>query len=177
MVKKIIIKALDIFSLLIIVFSTLLMLSNIVGLNESFSYKTMRVLSGSMEPAIKTDSLIVVKKTNSENLEKGDIISFISSDPSLQGHINTHRIVEVVKSDNGTKFITKGDNNERNDIYTVKEENVIGKVIYHSYLLGVIFSFISKPQVFFLLITVPLILLIVSSIKSIVNNFKELANE
>lgn len=177
MVKKIAIKALDIFSFLIIVFSTLLMLSSIFGLNESFSYKTMRVLSGSMEPTIKTNSLIVVKKTNSENLKEGDIISFISSDPSLQGNINTHRVVEAVKGDNGIEFITKGDNNDRNDVYTVKEENVVGEVIYHSYILGVIFSFISKPQVFFFLITVPLILLIVSSIKSVVDNYKELANE
>ena len=67
------------------------------------------VLSGSMEPAIKTGSIVYIN-TNvySYEIEKNDIIAF-----KLNNQTVTHRVVEVNKNDE--TFITKGDANKEKD--------------------------------------------------------------
>ncbi|MCJ7560827.1 signal peptidase I, partial [Candidatus Bathyarchaeota archaeon] len=79
------------------------------------------VYTGSMEPAIPVGGIVVIKPVDSETLKTGDIICFqLSEDTSV-----THRIVNI--TDGG--LVTKGDANDGPDQWTVKKENVIGKVI------------------------------------------------
>lgn len=80
--------------------------------------------SGSMEPAIPTDSLYVVD-TLDEQPEQGDILLYESTD----GGRVTHRVVDVT-ADGG--YITKGDANDApdqtRDAEAVRPEQVIGVV-------------------------------------------------
>ena len=66
----------------------------------------LKVVSGSMEPSIHEGDYIYIKKTDTDSLKAGDIISFYSQDDSIKGEINTHRISEVLSD--GT-FVTKGE--------------------------------------------------------------------
>lgn len=84
----------------------------------------MWVLSPSMEPEIPAQSYLLVKKTAAEDIKEGDVIVFYSDDPAISGQKNTHRVVEIIGDHR--EFVTKGDNNPVNDVYTAKAEKVIG---------------------------------------------------
>ena len=56
-----------------------------------------------MEPSIHEGDYIYIKKTDTDSLKAGDIISFYSQDDSIKGEINTHRISEVLSERDGTK--------------------------------------------------------------------------
>lgn len=105
---------------------------------KAVGFRTYSILSGSMEPEIRTGDLAIVKSAKMNQVEPGDVITF-----KYEGNIVTHRIVE--KNEEG--FITKGDNNNAEDTEIVKEEELIGKVLFHMPFLGYITVFLSKPIV------------------------------
>lgn len=90
-------------------------------------YSVMWVLTESMEPEIPARSNILIEKADPSTLEVGDIIVFISDDPSIKGSRNTHRIVEIIGDHE--EFVTKGDHNVIADQVNARAENVVGKVV------------------------------------------------
>ena len=71
------------------------------------------VLSGSMLPSIQIKDIVVTKKVAEEELEIGDIITFISPDPRFGGISVTHRIIDKYydESSGSYSYRTQGDNN------------------------------------------------------------------
>lgn len=71
-------------------------------------YQFYSVESGSMEPTLTVGSVIVCEKTqHPESLKEGQIVTF----RTISGVVVTHRIVEVVKNEDGTiSYRTRGDN-------------------------------------------------------------------
>lgn len=90
------------------------------------------VYSGSMKPEIDVGELLVVSRK--KEYKENDIITF-----KRDGKTITHRIIKI-----GEEIITKGDNNNVEDS-PIKNENIIGKVIYHSKTLGIIYMVFLKP--------------------------------
>lgn len=172
MFVKIIRTVTNILSVLMIVLALFVLLSVVMtkpGKAPSvLGYSAFRVLSGSMEPAIQTDSMIVVKHKPAAEIVPGDVISFYSSDPSLNGSINTHRVVSVDQQNGIRIFQTKGDANVVPDEYTATGNDVIGVVVFSSLFLGKLVRLISNPLVFVPIILVPLLaLLTLNVIKTI----------
>ena len=93
-------------------------------LPKLFGYHIYSVVSGSMEPAIPTGSLVYIGETDPGNVEEGEIIAFYGAGDSAS--IITHRVVEN-RPMMGV-LITKGDANPAEDISPVPYENFIGKV-------------------------------------------------
>ena len=88
----------------------------------AFGIKPVIVLSGSMEPAIKTGDLIFLHKAEPSELKEGDVICYLTS-----GKAVTHRIIEVtVSEDGGIGFITQGDANNVEDRLVVKTDQIQG---------------------------------------------------
>lgn len=80
------------------------------------------VRSGSMEPAIKTGSIVFVNERADYNeLEPGDIIVFENGATKV-----THRILSI----QADGIETKGDNNNTTDGITTTKNNFTGKVFY-----------------------------------------------
>lgn len=123
-----------------------------------------RVMTGSMEPEFPRDALLVVRKTEPQNLQPGDVISFFSADPSLDGAVNTHRIVCVEEQTGQRWFYTRGDANQMEDIYPVREDMLIGKVIFSSGVLGAVVHLLSNPLVFGGLILLPLLVILLGNL-------------
>ena len=97
-----------------------IMVCGCIGKTASiFGYSVLKVVSGSMEPSIHEGDYIYIKRTDTDSLKAGDIISFYSQDDSIKGEINTHRISEVLSD--GT-FVTKGDANKTEDSVTVQKD-------------------------------------------------------
>lgn len=80
------------------------------------------VLSGSMEPTIKTGSLCFINKhAKYEKIKEKDIIAF-----KMEGTLVTHRVYSVTQEG----FETKGDNNDDKDGSLVTKDNFVGKNIF-----------------------------------------------
>ena len=91
-----------------------------------FGYHIYSVVSGSMEPAISTGSLVYIGETEPKDVSEGEVIAFYGARDSAS--IITHRVVEnrVVMGE----LITKGDANEKEDLRPVPYGNVIGEVTW-----------------------------------------------
>lgn len=89
-----------------------------------FGKSILVVMTGSMEPYIAPGEMIIISKD--AIYETGDVITFIEEDSFV-----THRIVSL----NNERIITKGDANNIEDDPICKEQ-VVGKVIFKSKLLG-----------------------------------------
>ena len=92
-----------------------------------FGYSVLKIQTGSMETTLPTGSYIVVKKTDPKDVKVGDILTFYSSDPTISGMPNTHRVIGIRTDENGKLvFQTKGDNNAIEDKYPANEDDMIG---------------------------------------------------
>ena len=131
---------------------------------QVLGYSVFRVMTGSMEPEIREDSLLVVQKTPPEDIAPGDVISFFSPDPMLEGAVNTHRVVRIEKENGRTQFITKGDANVIEDIYPTDASALVGRVVFQSYGLGKTVSLLSNPLVFGIIILLPLLVILLMNL-------------
>lgn len=135
---------------------------------------TYVIATPSMTPTIKVDDAILVRRVDYKDLKKGDIITFKSSDPRLNGMIITHRINEIVKDGNdNVTFITKGDNNTVVDDATVLPQNIYGKVVTIVPFYSIFKNIISNPIVVALFIVVMVALIVNRNKKSTIVNEKE----
>lgn len=129
-----------------------IMISNMNGRAASvFGTSIVRVISGSMEPSIHNGDYIIIKKTDSSELEKGDIICFYSRESDIYGKLNTHRITE--RLDDGS-FITKGDANNTEDSEAVKAEDILGIYSGKARLLRWLSTFASLKKLLLAAVTV-----------------------
>ncbi|WP_436374998.1 signal peptidase I SipW [Cytobacillus sp. BC1816] len=113
------------------------------GEPQAFGYQLKTVLSGSMEPAFQTGSVIAVKPLSSEeskSLKKDDVITFQASEEKLI----THRIIGVSSSGDHVLYETKGDNNKTADMEPVLSENV--RAIYTGFTIPYVGYFIDFAQ-------------------------------
>lgn len=106
-----------------------------------FGYTMFEVSSGSMEPALSVNDIVVVKIGN-DNLVKDDIITYIND----KNEIITHRIV-IVNSDTITVM---GDANNTYDT-PINRDQVVGKVIKIYPELGVWQKVITEPKILIVL--------------------------
>lgn len=120
-----------------------------------FGWKPFIVLSGSMETQISAGDIVVVKEIDTNELKKGDIIAF--KDGNI---VITHRIDEVTEIDGKTQYITKGDNNNTQDIGYVSPEQVEGVFKFKIARLGNIAMFIQTPLGMIVCLSIPIIIII-----------------
>ena len=126
-----------------------------------FGVRVYNILTGSMEPTIPTGAIVLTKETDFADLEPGDIITFTSRDPALNGSANTHRILRVEADESGRAcLVTKGDNNTIEDEYRVYTEDIKGKVVYYSHMNGfsTFLAFVRTGPGFLTVVVMPLML-------------------
>lgn len=139
---------------------------------EIFGYSFMKVQSGSMRDVFKEGEIILVKKTSAEDVKTGDIISFYSSDPALQGFPNTHRVTQIVKENGEITFKTKGDSNSYEDKYDVSEDRLIGVYIKNLNLFTKFLSLFQSQYSFFFLLFIPLAIIVAIELNNVVKTVK-----
>src|SRR4051794_30233749 len=77
------------------------------------AYRTLTVLSGSMEPAFKPGDMVVARSTSTNELKVGDVLVYAI--PIGDHHVESHRVVKIVSREPKLSVITKGDANESAD--------------------------------------------------------------
>ena len=103
--------------LLFIIILKAMTLANKKNYLDFFGYSIFNVATGSMEPTISENDIILTKKQKSYKV--GDIVTY-----EKNGSYITHRIVEI----NNSGIVAKGDANNTTDA-PIKRGVIIGKVI------------------------------------------------
>lgn len=122
----------NIFVLILFVLAMATLLPRLAGL-QPYNIETQ-----SMAPEYASGTLIYVKKTDFDKLKPGDVITYVNP----EGSAVTHRITEIDSEDRSLR--TKGDANEFEDIMSVTEENIVGKVVFKIPHLGVVTEFLTN---------------------------------
>ena len=115
-------------------------------------YSGMIVLTESMQSEIPKGSLVITKTVDPQSLQIGDDITYMANQTTSV----THRIVGITENYENTgqrAFQTQGIMNREPDKQTVPAINVVGKVVFHSEVLGTVASFIGQywPLLLFIL--------------------------
>lgn len=138
---------------LVVIFAALLVGARLFGL------QVFTVLSGSMEPAYHTGSLIYVKKVDPATIKVGQAITFLLAEDTVA----THRVIEVVPDEEDPtvlRFRTKGDANDSPDGGLVHYKNVIGVPVFTIPYLGYVANYIQQPPGMYVAISAGAILLL-----------------
>lgn len=118
-----------------------------------FGYKAYIITSTSMEPSINLGDVVITRKCKEDKLQTGDIITF-----KTENEIITHRILKI--EDNGLlpkTYITKGDNNNIEDIEKVTYSNIEGKSVIIIPYLGKIIMIIDNKIIILIIVLIILI--------------------
>ena len=96
-----------------------------------FPIKPVAVATGSMEKELYTGDVVIIKKCKANDVNVGDIIEY-----QMEGYTVIHRIVEKRQRSGEFFLVTKGDNNNAPDVAEVREDQLIGKVIFKIKYIG-----------------------------------------
>lgn len=96
-----------------------------------FPIKPVAIASGSMEEELHIGDVAIIQKCNANDVNVGDIIEY-----QMDGYTVIHRIIEKKQRKGEFYFVTKGDNNNSPDNEEVREDQLIGKVIFKIRYLG-----------------------------------------
>src|SRR5690554_5927621 len=106
-------------------------LTAFVGTMIATNTKAFCVSSDSMYPALKTGDAVFVKSADIGDIKTGDIVTIEYNDSS---GFFTHRVVDI---DNAQGLIyTKGDANEKEDLFPASESKLIGKLWFSIPYIG-----------------------------------------
>ena len=154
---------------LIICLSLFVLTLRFLGESPSvFGYSFYYVLTESMEPEIMAGDMILGKYAAPEDLQVGDIVTYVGESGALADKIITHKIVEI----DGDILTTKGVANDLADP-SIYASQVLSRYVGTIPLAGKLFSVINSKFGFIFLIIMPLVLLIANEISIIVKAFKE----
>jgi signal peptidase I len=120
-------------------------------------FKSLTVLSGSMEPSIHVGDIVVVRRIPAENARVGDVVTF--RDPSDPEKLVTHRVRRISIADGSVSFETKGDANTSVERWKVSGDGTIGLVRYRIPKLGYVLFYVHGTLGRLLLVVVPALLL------------------
>lgn len=135
--------------------------------------KFMIVQSGSMAPAIKMGSLVMVKPIDDYKI--GDVITF---GPVTKTKAPTsHRIQDIKVNEGNVVYITKGDANDNTDAREIQKKEVLGKVVFSIPYLGYVVNFAKQPLGFALIIITPALVIIFDEVKKLYEEVKRIKSE
>ncbi|MED1785425.1 signal peptidase I [Brevibacillus fortis] len=130
---------------------------NADGIPGIGNWKVLSVLTGSMEPAINTGDMVIVKRYESTVPQTGDVVTYWKDDQSRS--LITHRVIQ--RLENGY-LQTKGDANQEADGGWTDPNRLIGKVIFTIPFAATLQQVIKQPLVM-LLILAGFVIYLVSS--------------
>lgn len=134
------------------------------------NYQIKVVLSGSMEPAIHTGSIVVIKPVEQYNV--GDVVIF--GKDTAKDVPTTHRIVSSRAVEGVMLFTTKGDANKSPDTTEIRLSDIHGKALLDIPYLGYVIDFVKTPLGLILVIVLPAIFIVYDEIRKIVQEVKRL---
>ena len=161
-----------IFLLIMILLCVLVFMAGRGNVPYVFGYRVLQVVTDSMQPTIPSQTCIIIKKAEKEDIKVGDIITFVSESPEIKGFLNTHRVHEI-HYDEATGepyYITIGDASSEPDPYFVDYEQVVGTYVGElpfGELLFKAIRFLGDQVNYFVVVMLPLFLCFMSYIRQL----------
>lgn len=156
---KNLIKKINIILYFIVIFVILML---IMSRYSIFGLKLFVIRSGSMSPALKVGSVVLVRSAS--DYRQGEIITFYK--PGDMENTVTHRLNKVIE---GTPkmYETKGDANDAPDSDLLLTDKIVGRVIFNIPFLGYIVVFEKSLAGLILLVFLPIAVIIFDEITNI----------
>jgi signal peptidase I len=139
----------------------MLVIAGLVFVYFNPDYTVTTVRSGSMTPAIRTGDVIITVPVNSlfkNGVRVGDVVIY-----QHEGNLITHRVISI----DGDQLQTQGDSLEHPDPWKVPLADVKGAYLFKVPTLGILLSFMSTKQGWFIAIVIPAAVLVGWIIKDI----------
>ena len=131
-------------------------------------WRLYTVQSGSMEPKLKTGSLVLIKPGT--DYQVGEVITYrTEAEKDLENPTNTvtHRIIEINDSQDPVLYVTKGDANNTPDPAPIREELIMGKLAFALPFVGYLVSFAKTQTGLLVLIIIPATIFIYTELMNI----------
>lgn len=123
------------------------------------------IVSPSMVPNINVYDAVLTMRVPGNKIKLYDIITFISKEIDTHGTPITHRVVGILKTDDGERaYRTKGDNNDSEDRALIRQSEVLGKVLLRIPMIGYVKTFLSSKLGWLVAIVLPCVCIIGSDI-------------
>lgn len=126
------------------------------------------VKSGSMEPEIKTGSVLFTRSVDPGKVSVGDTVTYSDGERFV-----THRIIEKNSSESSVKFITKGVANEEPDPDPVSGDQIAGKKVVAIPFLGYVVAWVGTLKGFLAFVVLPGALITALELREIRKSFAE----
>jgi signal peptidase len=127
-------------------------------------YQVLTVLSGSMEPALRTGDVIVESKVSPGELRIGDVVTFREPDSS---RLITHRVRAVSIWGGSAHVTTRGDANTGVERWSIPVDGTVGRVEYRVPKVGYVTNRVGSRFGRLALLVVPALLLCLWELKRI----------
>ncbi len=141
-----------------------------------FGYSVFVISTGSMEPEIKVGDVIVSKVFKGQELQEGDVVTYLGKEGDVKGKLVTHKIVSVSGEGEDRVILTKGVANSVADP-PIGVDDVKAVFVYKTVLLGPIYRVITNIWGFLFLVVLPIVAVIVSEIVGLVKEWKKSKEE
>ena len=138
------------------------------------------IISPSMEPNINVYDVVITKKVRDySKIKVGDVITFISSSSLGEGLTVTHRVKDIIVTDDDIKFRTQGDNNPIPDSALASSKNVMGKVLFKVPWVGHIQFFLQSKGGWLFALLIPAMVIVIYDVYKVIRltNIKQKVNE
>ncbi len=93
----------------------------------------------SMLPLLREGDIVFLVHRGPQDIRVGDIVVY----RSLRGHLIIHRVIAIIKYGNEYEYVTKGDNNPRDDSFLF--EYPPGRGVPYDRVIGVVWEIKGVP--------------------------------
>jgi signal peptidase I len=131
-------------------------------------FKPVVVYSGSMRPTLGVGSLAVDRVIPAGKVHVGDLITF--NDPYTRGRLVTHRVAQIVPTQHGLAYRTKGDANPTRDPWAIRLNDKVGSVAFDVPLAGYVLWYAHTREVRALLLFVSAVFVLTAVLRRIWRN-------
>ena len=173
---KLVKKIFSIFCTIFFVLSTIFLISNVSNRgsnkpNDIFGYYVFVVVSDSMDPTLKVNDIFLSVKT--DEIEEGDIITFLEDDGPLKGELITHRVETIDKSGDEYIYYCRGDKEGAPLDDGITKDQIVSK--YVTIIPGVswLYRVMSTGIGFFLIIILPISAIFITEIIDLIKKLKK----
>lgn len=127
--------------------------------------RSYTVLSGSMEPQVRTGDVVGEERISAVQMRSGDVVTF--QDPDEPGRMITHRVRSVREQGGSVDVVTKGDANNTTERWSMAADGHLGRVQYRVAKVGYALVFLRGPVGILLLVVLPALALGVLELRRI----------
>jgi signal peptidase len=128
-------------------------------------FRPVVVYSGSMRPTLGVGSLAVDRVIPAGKVHAGDVITF--NDPYTKGRLVTHRVAQIVPTQHGLAYRTKGDANPTRDPWAIRLKDKVGSVAFDVPLAGYVLWYAHTREIRALLLLVSAVFVLTTVLRRI----------